>query len=310
MVDSTKSGSDTSDSPSSRALLIQGRAKSIDLAVKLEYVYEFKADGQGKVSLAKTNPLLKHSWTRGGAGTAAVNKTFPLTPEGSDKYAIDLPTGVTAVLGKSGTGKSRFTFDHLFYSTATRGAKPLYIKAFEPGDSARLMKFSVPATFDEPEFELDLASALAEALLDPTRDLIIVDSLRYLFYSSAGGATGKGGVNMSLFMDLTHLDTVATRLNKRVVVVINPMTDDDAAFAFYAEAAVGAVSAVVVMQDYKTARVSNRLKPSRDFVPLEVPKSAATDAERTRSGKTQAQSVGHVRGGDPSVRTAIFGRNR
>lgn len=300
---------DLSTRDGSRGLAIRKRAKEIDLAIKLDGRYEFKYTEDGKkLLMLDAKPLLPHSWTKVPAAPAE-NKRFYLTADGSSKFALDLPHGVTAVLGKSGSGKTRFVFDHLFYSTVARGEKAVYIRAFEPGDVAKLREYTTDATFFEASFELDLVQRVVDALIDPAVDVIIIDSLRYLFYSSSGGATGKGGVNMGIFMDLTHLDLVAAAFQKRIIVVVNPMTDDENAFNFYIEASVGAVSGVVVMSDYRNARISNRLDASRDFKPFSIPQYAATDKRRIAQQDRRTPAIGHTRGADPSVSASIFGLN-
>lgn len=270
---------DVTTTSKSFAERVDERRRDVQLTIKLQRTYEFAVSPKRKPVLFDEKPIVEHSWT-----TLSSNQTgdwvapFPLTANG--RLTCDLPLGVTAIYGKSGSGKTRLAFHHLFAAIdATNRGSARYLKAFEPGNDAAMMAVS-PAV-DVPMFEVDLAVALADALVDPKVDVIIVDSLRYLFYSSSGGATGKGGVNMALFMDLTHLDLVASSLGKRVVVVINPMTDDDTAFNFYVEAALGAVAGVVVMDDYRNARFSNRYAQVRDFQHVKLPAVAVHERSPT-----------------------------
>lgn len=279
---------------------LDARRKQAQLALKLSRTYEFTVPKNGQPDFIDAKPIVHHSWTTRSRSVPQDQKSkrYPLTRDAN--FGIDLPVGVTAVLGRSGAGKSRLTFDHLFVTNnhVNNGAVK-YIKMFEPGDDERVTAVSEKTTMI-PMFEAELAADLAVLLFDKKTEVIIIDSLRYLFYSSAGGATGKGGVNMSLFMDLTHLDSVATALGKRIVVVINPMTDDEAAFNFYVEAAAGAVSGVVVMKDYATATMTQRYAATREAVSFKVPKTSILDTAKGMKlvAEEEAQRI-ELKGGKP-----------
>lgn len=295
------------------------RLGTVAAALKFGTVYEFTRVGAApKLNPAKA--IIPHSWAsesvlsnpklKAARAATPLVKTFPLTDRAESKYTVDLPIGVTVLLGKSGKGKTRFAFDHLFTSAQSRGEKPLYIKMHEPGDEEKMIAVAKDGNLSIPEFELFLANTLGQALFDHSHDFIVIDSLRYLFYSSSGGATGKGGVNMSLFMDLTHLDVLATRLRQRLVVVINPMTDDDAAFDFYVEAAVGAVAGVIVMSSSTSARSTTRYAQTREMIEMHVPKQSANDRLVGRPVQSGPQSVGSTNSGAVAVNSTIFGRNK
>lgn len=289
---------------------LDARRKAAQLSLKLQRTYEFVIPKKGNPDFIDEKPIVHHSWTTRSRATPQElkNKRYPLTRDAN--FNIDLPIGVTAVLGRSGAGKSRLVFDHLFVTNnrVNHGAVK-YIKMFEPGDDERVTAVSARNTCI-PMFEAELAADLAFFLFDQRTEVIVIDSLRYLFYSSAGGATGKGGVNMSLFMDLTHLDSVATALGKRVVVVINPMTDDETAFNFYVEAAAGAVSGVVVMKDYITATMTQRYAATRDAVAFKVPKTSILDNQKGIKlvESEEAQRV-ELKGGKPdNLSNELFDR--
>lgn len=255
---------------------------STDINIKLSSSYRFKVDTEAKVAtwVGPSKPI-SHTWSMLRASQSAgalIDRNQRYELDGTGRVHVTLPVGVTVVLGKAGSGKTRFAFDHLFMATAARDQSSVrFIKFFEPGDS-RVIHESVRASFVEHHFEHQLAASLVDNLLADGRELTIVDSLRYLFYSSGSGATGKGGVNMGLFMDLTLLDILFSEFNKRLVVLVNPLTDDEDAFAFYREAAVGSVSAVMTMETPTTATYTNRYMPDRAIMKLSFPSKAFADA--------------------------------
>lgn len=305
------------DVPQAGGAKLIERIGKLAAVIKLGSVYEFLRVGP-KAQLNDDKVIVPHTWAgakvldsaAGAKIRAAIPNTrkFSLTNQANTKYALDIPVGVTVVLGMAGSGKTRLTFDHLFASSQARGESPLYIKMHEPGDEDRMLSIAKNENMVIPDFEIFLANTLATELFSYSRDLIIIDSIRYLFYSSSGGATGKGGVNMSLFMDLTHLDVLAARLKQRVIVVVNPMTDDPTAFDYYVQAAVGAVSGVIVMDTPTSARFTNRYSASRDLVSTPIPSRASTDsAAHVRTDASQ--SLGSTTTGNVAVSSTIFGRN-
>jgi len=270
----------------------------VKLALKLEQVYEFE-NIDNVVKLVTEKPLVSHSWTdvRNDISPA---KSVRLG-RGKDDV-IDLFPGVMAILGKSGSGKTRTAFQYMFktLNQAKKGSAH-YIKLFEPGDEDKYLIDDVSV----PTFEIEAAGTIAQLLLNSTVETIFVDSFRYLFYGSSGGATGKGGVNMSLFMDLTHLDSVARSFGKTIVVVINPMTDDDAAFNFYLEAAVGAVTSVLTMESYLNAKHTSREYEDRSqrYIKLSSSPEGSKDRRTTQNATTAGHSNTATKGVD------LFDRN-
>lgn len=279
------------------------------LALKLQDVYEFFPNRQA-VEMDSEDAVIPHTWAnadfigsftrqRGELEVSILNSGPTLKLKGG---------GVYPILGKSGSGKSRFALKHLHLSAKAAGLKSVYIKMHEPGDESELLRIEPDAVV--PDFEGALAFNLAEAMSIDQADLIIIDSLRYLFYSSSGGATGKGGVNMSLFMDLTHLDVLAARLGVPIFVVINPMTDDEAAFNFYVEAAVGATTGVFIMDNFMKMRYTDRNLASREFTQLSLPKYTTVDKAMGKAAAQGAVTLGAATGGAAQpVSSSVFGRN-
>lgn len=258
--------------------------REIAVALKLGRVYQFAKDGES-VALVESDPVANHSWT----DIETQTKVEPIDVRlGRGKTdTIKLYPGVTVIMGKAGSGKTLTAYDHIFRSLIAKYGKDFahYTKIFEPGESER---FDAGST-SEPVFEAEFAATLAHHLLNTTTRVYIVDSFRYLFYGSGTGATGKGGVNMSLFMDLTHLDTVARKFGKSIVVLVNPMTDDDTAFDFYIEAAVGAVSSVLIMKSYDEAKFSSRDSGNRSFFNIKISEPQLTKRGATDTIKAQRE---------------------
>lgn len=240
------------------------RIWAVKLSLKLGKTYDFVTkkgkgayfyDGPGN---DKPNPA-GHSYTTVLLDNPQVVKEYKL----GQSERIELPLGVTTVLGKAKAGKTYFAHHLLFRSAIADDPQSAnYIKWFEPSQPENLREFS--ARVWEPDFEFQAAEVLAHCLLNKTgADLTIIDSFRFRFYGESGGATGKGGVNMGLFMELTHLDRVAAQLGKRLVILINPMTNDDNAFEYYEEACIGAVAAHVSLRDVGEARYESRFVKRR-----------------------------------------------
>lgn len=288
------------------------RSQGVELAIGLSRVYEFTRRKDGELALTTSvDSVIPHSFYRPAsriAENAAAQprlKSFKLARNGSRQ--IELPIGVTLLLGRSGSGKTRLAFEHVFCSNKDDIGSVVYIKAFEPGNEMSMIAAG-GTSIRIPSLEIDLALDMMQFLTSPTSSLLIIDSLRYLFYSSSGGGTGKGGVNMGLFMTLTHLDKIATDAGKHIVVVVNPLSDDEAAFSAYVEAGLGAVSGMIVMQDYQTAEISTRYQTTRSFAQVKLPRRTSLDlaiAEAADESVVDMHSVGQPAA---PLSTSIFDR--
>lgn len=298
-LDQEQVDADDIHKPKTFAAKVDARRANARLSLTLQRTYEFALREGGKPVLSDDEPIVHHSWVnlqRDILASAAIRE-FAI---GQHKdMVLQLPVGVTAVLGRSGAGKTRLTREFLYGRNQKAKQAVHYIKMFEPG-----VDEDATDTLHAPMFEVDLALTLAELLMADSADTIIIDSLRYLFYSTTGGATGKGGVNMSLFMALTHLDRVAASLGKRVIVVINPMTDDDVAFNFYVEAASGAVASVVIMDNWLSGRYTNRYAKTREFKTFKLP-SDPSSVQR-RDAKPKLAMAG---GTTQNLRSDLFDRS-
>jgi hypothetical protein len=234
-----------------------------DLGLSLAQTYLFvRAKNDSVVPVDDAIIAEKQSWTR--VERDGLPLTRPFSLGGS---TLEIPVGVTVLLGKAATGKTLLAYEHLFaQAVAGQICTAQYIRHREPGNDAYFSRVK-DGNVKKAIFEQELALALAHNLLsEDGAELTIIDSLRYLFYSASGGATGKGGVNMTLFAALSDLDEVATSLQRRLIVIINPMSDDDTAFDAYVEAANGAVSAVIRMEDYRSLRMTSRYASTRNWI--------------------------------------------
>lgn len=271
--------------------------QELDIAIRLSRVYEFKGNSDGSLELVQDDSRLPNSWVNPRVSVTERDGVRVNLARQEGKYTVELPTGVVVVMGMSGSGKTRLTRDFMF----ANNARSKFVTYGEPV----LQNFAryYPGA-DVAEFEPMLATILASYLCDSAIDLIILDSLRYLFYGASSGSTGKGGVDMGLFTNLTFLDNVASALGKTVIVIINPLTDDPAVFKFYEEAAMGAVAGVISMASPTQATITTRLG-RRERRTLQLPNRASIDAVYEKSSLIIDPMLSEDKGSDV-VRT-LFG---
>lgn len=149
-------------------------------------------------------------------------------------HYLELTTGLNLVVGGTSTGKSTL-LERLYESLLTdESALTTYLEYCEP---------SATATVDEQA----LADATATAILATDPSVLLIDSWREYAYASNAGATGRGGIDMSLFARMTALDIAALRSGTVIVAVLNPLTTDDDALNFYKSAAEGSVTTLLTM---------------------------------------------------------------
>lgn len=189
---------------------------------------------------------------------------MPIRVNLAPRVALDLPPGVTIVMGKSGAGKTALTLGRI----AALNEHVLYVRHGEPVDSylMRLAPRIGPGTAEPNEAGVELA--LTEAWLaqrvasiiaagSADMNVMIIDSLRHVVFGSSGN-TGKGGVNMTLFSDLSFLDVIAAARGVAIIVIINPMTDDPAAYDLLLEVASGSVAGVIDVKSPSEIRSISR----------------------------------------------------
>ena len=262
---------------------------SVDLSISLKHTYPFKFDTKGEAAMLGTvkapEPLSyldpKH------ARASSVN--YVELGLGSNGRKLMFPHGVTVVMGRSGAGKTLMTYHNLHRSNSNRG---IYLSIDELETFGELIHPNSFAAASEVSMVRELVDGLTDKIEGQSRtDYIIIDSLRYMFYETSGGAAGKGGVNMGLFMKLTRLAHVAMQLKKAIIVVINPMTDDETTFSFYKEAAMGAVNAVIVVDKPGSAQITSRVAKTRAWDSLVLPRVGPSNEEIIKA--TVEASKGH-----------------
>lgn len=218
-----------------------------DLAIKLSRVYEFDSKPAGPTFRA-VRPLHENSFLA--SSLHQWHDTGHRVPL-SKKTSIELPPGVTIIMGRAGSGKTKLALGRM-----ATGDAASYIRFGEPLDKYfAVSQAAGVALFAQSE--VALANVIANFLFADETHVLIVDSLRYLMFGGSG-ATGKGGVNMTLFSDLSFLDTVAATRGKSLVIVINPMTDSAEAYSQLLEVAAGSVAAIVDVQRVDSVRFSSR----------------------------------------------------
>lgn len=270
-----------------KALTEQQFLDNTDMLIALKYSYPFKLKGASNPELIPDVPPTDISYLADKFTVAPVsNGVRFLMGTGRE---LTLPYGVTAIMGKSGTGKTRLAYHTIHRLNSDRG---LYLSIDELEGALELIH---PNSVAEAS-ETSMVGNLADALFDSKTDYVIVDSLRYLFYDTTGGAAGKGGVNMSLFMKLTRIANVAAKRSKALIFIINPMTDDDAAFSFYKEAAMGAVNAVITLSSPTKAEITSRIAETRQWTDLRVPKTVSNEEilEATIKASKGRQHIGRL----------------
>lgn len=239
-----------------------------DLVLELgrSYFFRVNGSGEGKIFTPIEDPdrVINHCYMSKKL-LDAVQPSRPSTlklklHEGKSGPALTLPTGLTIVMGKSGSGKTALTLGRL----AANNESVTYVRYAEPLDDAmfvtRLTNQRVYSATSEPDV---IEYLLNHLFSEPdTTDVFVLDSIRYLVFAP-GGATGKGGVNMTLFTQLTHLDIVASLLGKSVVVVVNPLSDDQASYDLMIESALGSCSAVVDVLNPTSIRSNSRASGRR-----------------------------------------------
>jgi energy-coupling factor transporter ATP-binding protein EcfA2 len=192
---------------------------------------------------------------------------FPARPElivpikfGKDRRLLMPSSGLIALVGPSGSGKTS-TLEFLGNGLVAEKRSVSLIRFCEPEDGA---------IFDPHEFLV----LLCRALTDPTVDVILLDSFRYFTYAESSGATGKGGINMRIFAQMTGLCALARIAGKLILATHNPLASDEAALRAYIESANGSIDGVINCVAPGTIEYSHRseaVATSRSPVAYSIP---------------------------------------
>lgn len=252
-----------------------------ELAIKLSRIFEYELSN-GRPELVDAKAVADVSYI---AETHQTLNDVPNVVKLSPKHNIELPPGVTMIIGKSGSGKTKLALERM----TALNPNVFYVRYGEPLDRRFVQQLLLDPTVSRVDllpFEVDVATGIAEFLFSDQAEVLIIDSLRYLFYAG-GGSTGKGGVNMTLFADISFLDNVANLRGKSLVVIINPLTDDDASYKAIVEAAKGSVSALIDVQSPTSIRMTSRYE-ERDFRSISLPEGTnISQAAQTLSARSE-----------------------
>lgn len=135
------------------------------------------------------------------------SKYISMVTENGEPFDAELLPGVTVVYGPSGSGKTLFT-EYL-----AKKEDAFYIRFQEP---------EMPAITSITAFIHILVSGLVS-----DKEIIVVDSFRFLLYNSnAKAAAMSGGINSMFFTELTGLHLIAASLNKKLVIVANFLSEN------------------------------------------------------------------------------------
>lgn len=260
-----------------KAIDLAQRLDMPEVVVALRESYAFKEQGDDLILLDVAG--YENSFLR---SDRAMYDDEPIKLALDGKNSLSFPPGVTILMGRTGAGKSKLALGHL----AAMNRDVLYVRFGEPLDryfnlAAGIYGDTGEAGIALASFEVDVAQWLADALLrarSPGRAYraVIVDSLRYLVYGP-GGNTGRGGVNMTLFTDLSFLDTVAARAGLSVILVMNPLAVDDADYNRLLDIAAASVAGTIDVTTPTTIRYTSRYL-DRDWVTVNLRKVAAPQA--------------------------------
>lgn len=225
----------------------------------------------------------------------------PSYTDSMNNLPLTLFPGVTAVLGKSGAGKTQFVTNHLLVPLSNRDdlSQVHYWSVKEPDGKHvwNLIKDNIPQNVDVYtvcDTEADFARGLFELVyIEPelreeyTPRVAIFDSSRYLFFSSTAGSFGKGGVSNTFFIALTELDKFAQDTLTHIVVTLNPLTDSDTAISTYLEQLTGTVSNVIHCTDKDIKFYSRFLDRSE----LTFKRSSRVFGEHVRNVHTSSPNI-------------------
>lgn len=208
------------------------------------FVFEGGATGLFNLSQEETKEMYRRC-------LLAKEETIKVPLAGSSS-SIHLYKGVTVLMGGSGAGKTVLSsyIARRLNGDADDGFPARCITYCEP----ELVSATGEPTVTE---ERDLISSVASFLVG-TEAVLDVDSLRELMYSSSGGATGKGGINMTIFSILTKWDLLAQLLGKVVILNVNPLNVTEDVLEQFREAASGSVTSVLNLPSINNIEFTSR----------------------------------------------------
>lgn len=181
---------------------------------------------------------IEKSLTWAGYDVAIPKGTFPIYP------------GLGVIYGASGAGKTQL-LDFVYQALKESNIGAQKIMFNEPD---LLVTSKSAAIVSEDELLYKVAEFIAS-----DDEILFIDSIRTFIFSSSGGATGKGGIDMTLYTKLTELSILAQRLGKSINVVFNPISADEAVVKNIKEAVKGSVESIYFIESDKgTLHIESR----------------------------------------------------
>lgn len=188
---------------------------------------------------------------------SVIERTCPIAlPMVNGATIEQTQSGVIAIIGVTGSGKS---------TIAKLGILPGF-KSMLPEGSVQVINFLEEVQYPERAvtLESELYQQLTTFLNDSTKKVLIIDSLRHFFYTGKG-ATGKGGVNMSMFTDLSALDNIANVYGKTIIALINPNEVDEETYNSMVHSLAASVKGTIAIKWSKSYLTSEGMERSYRF---------------------------------------------
>lgn len=161
---------------------------------------------------------------------------------------FELPAGVSVIAGPSNSGKS------LICEYLAKECNTGVLYFHEPDNRAIL---SVKAIID-----------YIEGFLRSDHDILIIDSFRFFAYNADSKASAiSGGISSTLFTELTALSMISEQLKKRIIVVLNFVSENEKNRSTIANALIGSVNGVVMTEgvDGKSIRFSYQARTRQNM---------------------------------------------
>lgn len=154
-----------------------------------------------------------------------------LDVENNQNVQLDIIDGLTVIYGPSNSGKtSLLNFLH-------KNCGGVKIQFHEPERESLMSPGS-------------LIRSIEDFLFSSDKHLLLIDSLRFFVYNSDSKAAAvSGGISASLFTELTNLSLIASKLKKKIVVIVNFLSQSDKNLDVIANSLLGSTAAIMEMSN-------------------------------------------------------------
>lgn len=170
--------------------------------------------------------------------------TWPNHSTELPKGTMPLYPGLGVIYGASGSGKTQL----LNYVYRDLTAKQVGVRRIMFNEPDLLVSERSAAIVSE----VSLLQEVADFIVSDD-DILFIDSIRTFIYSSTGGATGKGGVDMQMYTRLTELSILSQLVGKSINVVFNPISADEMVVKNIKEAVKGSVESLYFIDPIQRA---------------------------------------------------------